>query len=47
MPEPAVDYLACAVLTGAGATAVQSLVTHGIFGLGLYAAGWAASPLFR
>jgi hypothetical protein len=23
----------------------QSLVTHGVFGLGLYAAGWAASLL--
>lgn len=25
------------------AARVQSLVTHGVFGLGLYAAGWAAS----
>ena len=29
------------------AARLQSLVTHGIFGLGLYAAGWAASPLLR
>jgi len=27
------------------AARVQSLVTHGIFGLGLYAAGWAAGSL--
>ncbi len=26
-----------------GAARLQSLITHGIFGLGLYAAGWAAS----
>jgi Protein of unknown function (DUF2938) len=26
-----------------GAARIQSLVTHGIFGLGLYAAGWLAS----
>ena len=28
-----------------GAARVQSLITHAIFGLGLYAAGWAASVL--
>ncbi|HEX7115704.1 MAG TPA: DUF2938 domain-containing protein [Steroidobacter sp.] len=26
---------------------VQTLLTHGIFGLGLYAAGWIASPLLH
>jgi hypothetical protein len=30
-----------------GAARLQSLVTHGVFGLGLYAAGWAASLLQR
>jgi len=25
---------------------LQSLVTHAVFGLGLYAAGWAISPLY-
>ena len=29
-----------------GAARMQSLVTHGIFGIGLYAAGRVASPLF-
>lgn len=29
-----------------GAARLQSLVTHGIFGLGLYAAGWVASFLY-
>ena len=28
------------------ATRIQSLVTHAIFGLGLYAAGWIVSPLW-
>ena len=30
-----------------GAARAQSLLTHAIFGLGLYAAGWAASLLLR
>jgi hypothetical protein len=29
------------------AARLHSLVTHGIFGLGLFAAGWAASPALR
>ena len=29
------------------AARIQTLVTHGIFGLGLYAAGWVASLLMR
>jgi len=57
MPEAAIDSLAFAVLTGTGIAAsrtprpaaarLQSLVTHGVFGLGLYAAGWGASLLQR
>jgi hypothetical protein len=30
-----------------GAARLQSLITHGVFALGLYAAGWATSVLMR
>jgi hypothetical protein len=37
--------IAASRMPGPGAARVQSLLTHAVFGLGLYAAGWLANSL--